>query len=164
MKTLIVAFAILLISSFPVLADEFYVWQDEKGVVHITDQPPSHVGEKYREYYFPPTPLSASIPPSEEKEIKTPPSEQSERQREEAERKTEVEEAKAKLEKEIEEARRDYEEAKSHEDEYRFRMNFYYGLGYKWEYWKQKLDDIEAKRRRLEELEKANKEANEEGQ
>jgi cell division protein FtsN len=151
---LLITGVVFLIPLFSLAAD-VYIWTDKNGVTHMEDQAPKGVPQdriKVEKQDLEPESGAAPVV-NPEVGVSTP-----ELSPEEAEAaaKKEKEQKDKELQRQqaIEKARQEYEEAKAQEGRYL----------YKWKnadtsatrhYWKSKLDDLEEKRRQLEELENA---------
>jgi len=144
MKTCIAL--ILCIFLFPWLAQsaEYYRWTDENGVSHITDQPPAEKGKHIKTYRFKEN-TQPMVPASQAGEDETAgPSEKDQASENQYEQDRNLE---------LEKARQEYEEAKSHETEYRRNFNDSYGYGKDRQHWREKLQDIDNKKQKLDNLE-----------
>lgn len=131
-------------------AGEVYIWTDKDGVTHIEDQAPKvspqekikvekHVYEKEVVAPTVVNPQAETLPPGPSSEgVEDAGQKAKELQRQQA----------------IEKARQVYEEAKAAEKSYLHRYKNADNSQAR-HYWKNKLEDIEEKRRQLEELEKS---------
>lgn len=138
-----------------VLAEEVYIWTDKNGVTHIEDQAPNvsprekikvekHVYEK-----------EAVVPPIVNPEAATlPAGSSSESAEDTAKKELELKAKEKELQRQqaIDKARQEYEEAKAQENHYIHKIKNAENSKAR-HYWKDKLEDIEEKRRQLEELE-----------
>ncbi len=137
-------------------AAEVYIWTDKDGVTHIEDQPPrvspqekikveKHVYEK--EVVVPTIVNPETVAPS-------PAGSSSEPIEDAAKKELELKAKEKELERQqaIEKARQEYEAAKAQENRYIRRMKNADNAKAR-HYWKDKLEDIEHKRRQLEALE-----------
>lgn len=133
-------------------AAEVYIWTDKDGVTHIEDQAPKVSPQEkikvekhvYEKEVVAPTlvnPQAETLPPG-------PPSEGVENAGEK------TKERELQRQQAIEKARQAYEEAKASEKGYIRRYKNADNSQAR-HYWKNKLEDIEEKRRQLEELEKS---------
>jgi hypothetical protein len=150
MKTWAAVIICLFLFPWSVQSAEFYRWTDENGVSHVTDQPPTETGKKVKTYRFQ-QPTKPVFPESQ-----TPgegPGVAVEGQSEGGQPAEDQQEQDSDRNKELEKARQEYEEAKSHETEYRRNFNDSYGYGKERNSWREKLEDIENKRQKLENLE-----------
>ena len=152
MKTLAAVIFCLLLFPWAVQSAELYRWTDESGMTHVTDQPPPETAKNVKTYRSPkpPEPVipeskSAGETPGSVVEVQSEsgagggrlaPSQQEQDRAQE-----------------LEQARQEYEEAKSHETEYRRNFNDSYGYGKERAFWRGKLEDIEQKKQRVENLE-----------
>ncbi len=132
---------------------EFYRWTDEQGVVHMTDQPPLQSGKKVQTFRFrkpaePGTTSAATEGDSPAAVTENRPEVVVESGRPGEEEKV------ISLDEAIDKARTEYEQAKSQETRYRRNFNDAYGYGRERKHWREKLQDIENKRQRLENLER----------
>jgi hypothetical protein len=157
MKSFILTVFCIILFPYVVQADDLYTWKDDKGVTHITDQPPTEIKAKVTtyQYYKGSELLPIQLKQQEDsKDILT----EGKITTEDSTKKAAVEDAVQTEEKkrmlEIEKARKEYEDAKSHEKEYQYGYDESYGRGAtKRQFWRDRLDDIEKKRQRLEKLE-----------
>lgn len=136
---------ILCLFLFPWLAHsaEYYRWTDENGVSHITDQPPVKTNKNLKTYRFknqvqtvaPETPVAEAGPSSvtegQPAETETPQASNPELERTQAE----------------------YEELQGNEENYRRNFNSAYGNKKERDYWRDRLNDVENKRQKVESLE-----------
>jgi hypothetical protein len=132
-----------------------YIWTDKEGVTHIEDQAPKvrpqdrikvekHTFEKETAAPVVANPEASALPQSLSPEAV------------EAAAKMEREQKEKELlrKQEIEKARQEYEEAQASKKRYLYQYKNADNAKAR-HYWKGKLDDLEEKRRQLEELEKA---------
>lgn len=136
---------ILCLFLFPWLAHsaEYYRWTDENGVSHITDQPPAKAGKNLKTYRFKNQvqPVATETPAAE-----ATPGAVTEGQPAE----TDTPEA---SNPELEKTRTEYEELQSNEESYRRNYNSSYGNKKERDYWRDRLNDVENKRQKVESLE-----------
>lgn len=145
MKTLAAVIFCLLLFPWVVQSAEFYRWVDENGVSHVTDQPPPETGKKVKTYRFQPA-AKQNVPES------PTPGGITEGQSEGGQ--PAVAQQAQDINQELEQARADYEEAKSHEAEIQLNYKKAYGSSWDRKFWRNKLEDIEQKRQRVENLER----------
>ncbi|HPJ96119.1 MAG TPA: DUF4124 domain-containing protein [Syntrophales bacterium] len=144
MKTCITLILCVFLFPWPAQSAEYYRWTDESGVSHITDQPPVEKGKHIKVYRFKDN-IQPMVPASQAGEDETTRSsekDQASENRQEQDR-----------DLELEKARQEYEEAKSHETEYRRNFNDSYGYGRDRQHWREKLQDIDNKKQKLDNLE-----------
>ncbi len=144
MKTCITLILCVFLFPWPAQSAEYYRWTDESGVSHITDQPPVEKGKHIKVYRFKDN-IQPMVPASQAGEDETTRSsekDQASENRQERDR-----------DLELEQARQEYEEAKSHETEYRRNFNDSYGYGRDRQHWREKLQDIDNKKQKLDNLE-----------
>jgi len=142
MKIWIALILCLFLFPWAVQSAEYYRWTDENGVSHITDQPPAKAKQlktyRFKNQAQPVAPDTANA--------ETTPSTVTENQPSE----TETPQA---SNPELEQTRSEYEELKANEDNYRRNYNSSYGNKKERDYWRDRLNDVENKRQKLESLE-----------
>lgn len=133
--------------------EEVYIWTDKDGVTHIEDQAPKVSPQekiKVEKHTFE---KEVVPPPLVNPEAETlPAGSSSESAGETAKKDQEFKAKELQRQQAIEKARQEYEEAKAQENHYIRRMKNADNSQAR-HYWKNKLMDIEEKRRQLEELE-----------
>lgn len=144
MKALLAVIFCLLLFPWAAQSSDLYRWTDESGVTHVTDQPPSETAKNVKTY-------RSAKPPEP---VATEPKADGETSGAIAEGKPVPNQQGQDINQELEQARADYEEAKSHEAEIQFNYKKAYGSSWDRKFWREKLDDIEKKRQRVENLEK----------
>lgn len=149
MKTWTAVIFCLFLFPWLVQSAEFYRWTDENGVSHVTDQPPATPAKNVKTYRFPKPPE----PVTPESQAAGETSGVARESQPEGGQPAEKQQAQDDINQELEKARAEYEEAKSHETEYRRNFNDSYGYGRDRTFWRGKLEDIENKKQRLDNME-----------
>ncbi|HPJ96785.1 MAG TPA: DUF4124 domain-containing protein [Syntrophales bacterium] len=160
MNGIIAVLLMLIFYLVPVVspAAEVYIWTDKDGVTHIEDQPPrvspqekikveKHTFEKGVSVPLVVNPGSETLPAGS-----SPGRVDEDAAKQEVEQKARGKELQRR--QAIEKARQEYEEARAQENHYVRRMKNADNAKAR-HYWKDKLEDIEQKRRQLEALEQA---------
>lgn len=136
-------------------AEDVYIWTDKEGVTHVEDQAPKvSPGDriKVEKHTFE---KESTAPAVVNPEVGALPTGQSPAEAEAAAKKEKAQkEQELQRQQAIEKARQEYEQAKEEEGRYLYKYKSAENSKAR-HYWKDKLDDLEEKRRQLEELEKS---------
>jgi len=138
MKALIWAVFCLLFFPWVVQSAEFYRWTDKNGNVHLTNEPPAETGKKVQTFHFDKSPVPPETQTSGEAQgtaTEGRPAEAGTQQ---------------KNNQELENNEAEYERLKKNESDYRRNYNNSYGSKREREYWREKLQEVENQKQKLE--------------
>ena len=138
MKTLIWVVLCLLFFPWVVQAADFYRWTDKDGNVHLTNEPPAGSGKKVQTFHFDKSPVPEAQTSGEVQGTATggtPAGVETQQENdEELEKKKEAE----------------YERLKKDEADFRRNYNNSYGSKRQREYWREKLQEVENQKQKLD--------------